>query len=138
MSESQPSQSLETPEQLTQRYLAAFEARDIGQCLEFFDESSVIDFQTGVYKGLKSIEGWHKDRFAANLRLERIDSLRVSGESVTVEAIVSSDRLLAWKIKSVAGRLVIKYDSVKIRHAKLTPRMNNPINSIRSGLGMDR
>lgn len=138
MTETQQPQSLDNLEGLTQQYLAAFEGRDMEKCMSFFDESSVIDFHMGVYKGLKSIQSWHQDRFAANLRLMQIESMQVNDATVTVDATASSNRLLAWKIKSVAGRLVIQYCEGKIRHAKLSPRMNNPINSIRSGLGMDQ
>lgn len=124
-------------EALAQEYLQAFEARSLETCLEFFDEASVIDFQMGVYKGLKQIETWHKDRFAANLRVLQVESIRADGASVVVDVTASSKRLQAWKVNSIAGRLTVLFDNRIIRHAKLAPRMNNPINSIRSGLGLD-
>jgi len=123
----------ENLEALARSYLDAFEARDLERCLGFFLEDAHIDFQSGLYKGRKGIEDWHKDRFSANLRVIRIDGVTVNGDTVVIDAVVSSNRLAAWKVNSLSGRVTIRFRDGKIQEGKLAPRMVNPINLIRSG-----
>jgi ketosteroid isomerase-like protein len=120
-------------EALTRQYLEAFEARDLERCLEFFHEDATIDFQNTLYRGRKGIEDWHKDRFAANLRMVRLDSITVHGDTVLVDGAAASKRLAAWKINALNGRITIRFEDGKIKQGKLAPRLTNPIDLLRSG-----
>jgi len=114
-------------------YLDAFEARDLERCLSFFDDDAVVDFQVAVFRGRKEIAGWHKDRFAADLKILRLESIAVNAETVVVDAVATSKRLAAWRIPSVSGRITMQFENGKIKHGKLTPRTANLINLIRGG-----
>jgi len=115
-------------------YLESFEARDLPRCVDFFAEDALIDFQMSAYRGHKAIEQWHTDRFGADLRIKRVESLRVNGDTVTVDAVVSSKRLAAWKMNSLSGRVTVRFEDGKIKECKLSPRMGNPIDLIRGEL----
>jgi ketosteroid isomerase-like protein len=119
---------------LADAYLAAFEARDIDRCLGFFADEASIDFQSGLYEGREGVRQWHQDRFDANLRVARIESVTTSGDTIVVDVVVTSDRLAAWKIQGLSGRITMRLENGLIRHAKLTPRMMNPVDLIRSNL----
>jgi ketosteroid isomerase-like protein len=119
-------------EALTRAYLDAFEARDLERCLAFYTDEARIDFQMGVFQGRNGIEDWHRDRFAANLRLVRIESISVKGDTVIVEAIAASDRLTAWKIKSLSGRMTLRFGGGRIVEARFAPRVLSPVDMIRS------
>jgi hypothetical protein len=114
-------------------YLKAFEARDLAGCVAFFHDDSVIDFQSGIYRGTKGITDWHKDRFSADLRVNRVESVTVNDNEVIVDATISSKRLAAWKLQSIGARITVQFRDGRIQHGKLAPRMMNPINLIRSG-----
>ena len=49
-----------------------------------------MNFATGVYRGRQDLEGWHKDRFNADLRMIRIDRITVDRECVVVDAVATS------------------------------------------------
>ena len=115
-------------------YLAAFEARDLDRCLSLFADEASIDFQSGLYEGREGVRQWHQDRFDANLRVARLESVTVSGDTIVVDVVVTSDRLAAWKIQGLSGRITLRFKDGLIQHAKLTPRMMNPIDLIRSNL----
>jgi ketosteroid isomerase-like protein len=120
-------------EALTREYLAAFDARDLEKCLSFFGDDATIDFQNVEYEGRESIGEWHQERFQANLRLNKIDNVRVKGNTVLVDAIASSDRLAAWKINSLKSRIEAKFVDGKIQEAKLTARITSVFSMIRAG-----
>ena len=122
-----------TPEGLLEAYLEAFRARDVGRCVSFFHEDATIDFQVGTYRGRKSIEEWHNERFAAGLNLDRIDRTTVSGNTVTIDATVSSSRLAAFRIKSLGARVMIQFDTEgKVKYAKMSARASNPFKLLHS------
>lgn len=120
---------------LAESYLEAFHARDMDRCLAFFTEDSAIDFNMTMYKGLKSIAEWHKDRFAADLKMIKKNTITVDGDSVTIDGAISSKRLSAWRVKALSGRVVIVFENGKIKSGKLSPRMTNPFNMIREDMG---
>jgi hypothetical protein len=120
-------------EAITRDYLAAFQARDVEKCLGFFAEDGSVDFQDVEYAGRHALEDWHKERFQANLKIDKIENIKVKGDKVTVDAVVSSDRLSAWKIKSLKGRIEANFSGDKIQEAKLTARITNMFNMIRAG-----
>lgn len=120
-------------ESITRDYLAAFDARDIEKCLTFFADDASIDFQNVEYEGLESIREWHQERFNANLRLSKIENVRIKGNAVTIDAVASSDRLKAWKISSLKSRIEAKFEGEKIQEAKLSARITSMFNLIRAG-----
>jgi len=124
-----PSRDLEA---LTRAYLDAFEARDLERCLGFYGEDCRIDFQMGVFQGRRGVEDWHRDRFAANLHLLRVESITVKGDTVVVDALAASDRLAAWKIKSLSGRVTLRFNGTQIADARFSSRLLSPVDMIRS------
>ncbi len=118
---------------LAQAYLDAFEARNLDACLAMFIESSSIDFQDTLYKGLEAVKTWHEDRFAANLRLLKVESVNVKGDVVTVDCTAASNRLAAWNVKSLPGRITMRFEGDKIKEGKLSARMMNVFDFLRSG-----
>ena len=113
-------------------YLDAFARRDLDQCLEFYAESSILNFQSGLYEGKPSIADWHKDRFEVDLRVLTLDRMVVEDDSARVDVTVSSKRLQAWKIGSVSATIALEFQDGKIKAVQFSPRLVNPIDLIRS------
>jgi hypothetical protein len=120
---------------LAQAYLDAFDAQDLERCLGFFNDNATIDFNMTNYSGRQAITDWHKDRFAANLKLVRLNKITVNGDTVVVDAVATSKRLAAWKVKAISGRVTIRFADGKIISGKLAARMTNPINMLREDMG---
>ena len=120
---------------LAEAYLEAFHARDMDRCLGFFTDASTIDFNMTAYTGLKAITEWHKDRFAADLKMIKKNSITADGDTVTIDGAIASKRLAAWRVKALSGRVVMVFENGKIKSGKLTPRMTNPFNMIREDMG---
>lgn len=108
-------------------YLRAFDQRDLPQCMDFFAEDATIDFASGIYQGKQAIEKWHKERFAADLRVVRVDGIRVQGDTVIVEAVATSNRLKAWRIGRLTGTATFVFQQSRIKKAKFGLRTNIPI-----------
>ena len=120
---------------LAQAYLDAFHAQDLDRCLEFFADDATVDFNKTIYAGRQGITEWHKDRFAANLRMIKMNSMTVNGDTVVVDGAVSSKRLAAWRLKAISGRVTMRFENGKIKLGKLAPRMTNPFNMMREEMG---
>ena len=120
---------------IAQAYLDAFDAQDLERCLEFFSDNATIDFNMANYSGRQAITDWHKDRFAANLKLVRLNKISVNGDTVVVDAVATSKRLAAWKVKAISGRVTMRFADGKIIGGKLAARMTNPINMLREDMG---
>ena len=120
-------------EQIVRDYLAAFEARDLDKCLSFFSDDATIDFQNVEYEGRDSIKEWHEERFNANLRLTKIDNVRLKGTTVIVDAVASSDRLAAWKISALKSKIEAKFEGDKIQEVKLKASITSVFSMIRAG-----
>jgi ketosteroid isomerase-like protein len=120
---------------LAEAYLEAFHARDLDRCLEFFTDDSTVDFNMTMYTGRQAITDWHKDRFAADLKMVKKNSVSVDGDTVTIDGAISSKRLSAWRVKALSGRVSIRFENGKIKNGKLSPRMTNPFNMIREDMG---
>lgn len=110
-----------------QAYLQAFDQRDLAQCMAFFAEDATIDFALGIYRGTQAIESWHKDRFAADMRVLRVDAVRVQGNTVIVDLTATSNVARAWRVNSLAGRATVVFQDGKIKEAKFGLRMALPI-----------
>jgi ketosteroid isomerase-like protein len=120
---------------LAEAYLDAFHKRDLERCVDFFSDDAAIDFNMTAYKGRQAIVDWHKDRFEADLKMLRLNSITVKGDTVTVDGVATSKRLVAWKAKSIAGRVTMRFVDGKIKSGKLSARMTNPLNMLREDMG---
>jgi ketosteroid isomerase-like protein len=120
---------------LAESYLEAFHARDLDRCMEFFTDDSNVDFNMTMYTGRQAITDWHKDRFAADLKMVKKNSISVDGDTVTIDGAITSKRLSAWRVKALSGRVTILFANGKIKNGKLSPRMTNPFNMIREDMG---
>jgi ketosteroid isomerase-like protein len=120
---------------LAEAYLDAFHKRDLERCVDFFSDDAAIDFNMTAYKGRQAIVDWHKDRFEADLKMLRLNSITVKGDTVTVDGVATSKRLVAWKAKSIAGRVTMRFVDGKIKNGKLAARMTNPLNMLREDMG---
>src|SRR5271170_1296129 len=120
---------MDTPETATdletraRAYLKAFEARDIAECMTYYADDSCLSFVQSDYKGKEQIEEWHKARFAADLRVVRLEKLTVEGNTVILAAVVTSKRLKAWKLNTVRGTVTTLFEGSKIKDLKLRMRL---------------
>ncbi len=114
----------ESTEAAARRYLKAFEERKLEECMQFFTEASAVDFM-GHFRGLRDIEEWHKARFAADLKLIRLDRVEVQGSVVTLEGLATSARLRAWRMKSINGRVTATFDGPSIKLLSFGLRTDN-------------
>ena len=114
-------------EKLTRDYIDVFQSRDLEACMAYFLEESTINWQIGVYKGLRDILEWHKDRFKADLRIVQIDALGVENGQVVLDGIVTSEVLKAWRLKSLAGRVKVGFENARIREMSFSVRISNPL-----------
>jgi hypothetical protein len=96
-------------------YLEAFAARDVDRCTSLYAEDGVVVFQFSRYGGQAAIASWHRERFEANLRVQRIDDVNAEDGTVTVDAVVESDRLRKWRLDSLSVRLRFALEAGKIR-----------------------
>jgi len=112
------------PRTVVEAYLQAFEARDLPRCLDFYDEDATLTFGPGgVFRGQKSIEQWHKDRFAADFRLLSLEEIEVNGDTVTIRGVATSRKLKAFKINTLGGKGTFLIQAGKIKKAQLEGRV---------------
>jgi limonene-1,2-epoxide hydrolase len=112
-------------EALVRAYLKAFEERDLDRCVDFYADDATIDFQIGVFQGEQAIEKWHRDRFAADFKIVRVDGIAVQGSSVVLEAFASSKRLRTWKLSRLGGKATFRFEGGKIKEARFSARAQN-------------
>ena len=105
-------------EPIVRSYLAAWRDHDIPRCVDFFAPDASVFFVAGTYQGREAIEQWHRDRFAAGLEIIRIDELSVDGDTVSVDGVVSSNRLKAWGIDSLSGTMTTVFEGERFKHVK--------------------
>ena len=113
------------PQTIVQTYLKALDAGDLSRCVDLFADDATIEFQSGIFQGKEAIEEWHKARFAVDFQVLSIDGIRTQGDLVIVDAVATSKRLKAWKIKKISGRATLLLQQGKIRNAKFGIRMTN-------------
>src|ERR1017187_3964411 len=65
-------------------YLEAFRIRDLCRCTELYAEGAILEFGGTYCRDKPCLERWHRERFASNLDLLRIDSVLVNGNVGTV------------------------------------------------------
>ena len=114
-------------EQLVKSYLKALEGRDMDTCMSFFAAGAVIHFMEGVYQGEQDIRQWHKDRFEAELQINEIEGIQHQGDTITVQAVISSNRLRAWKIRQLSGYARARIQDGKIQELTFGPSVTNPL-----------
>lgn len=103
-------------------YLKAFDSRDMARCLSFCNEDATFHFMWRSFRGLKGIEKWHRDRFAADLRVVRVMDISVEGNTVTVDVVVTSNRLKARNVKQVGGRIALRLERGALTDVKFSLR----------------
>ena len=101
--EVKPMEENETLKKVLDDYIEAFEARDLERCLAFFHEDAHLQIATGHFPGIKQIEQWHKDRFKGGMRLVEIEDMQSEGNTLIVNAVVTSPRLKLVRIKDLRG-----------------------------------
>lgn len=105
-------------ESTVRAYLEAYSSRDLARCLDFFAADAKIDFASGIYSGRAAIQEWHQDRFAADMRVLRIDKVKVVGETVVVDLVANSKVVKQWRLNSLKGRVTLTFEGGKIRNAE--------------------
>jgi hypothetical protein len=124
--EQKVSAEVSSAQQLVDSYLEAFAARDLARCMSFFADDAVIRFISGVYNTRAAIEEWHKERFAADLKILRIDSVAAEGDTVKIDLMLASKRLEFFRIKNLAARATIRLKDGRIADAHFGPRFTDP------------
>jgi SnoaL-like protein len=115
-----------TTRELIETYLKAFERGELEQCMECFDSDATVEWLMGEYRGKSSIEEWHKDRFAAGLKILHVDGVSIQGDVATVRVTVTSKRLAAWRMPSLGGVVTVKFQDGKIHGTKFAAKSINP------------
>lgn len=109
-------------------YLDAFDQRDLERCMRFFADDCLIDFASGKYKGQEAIKGWHNDRFKADMRVTRVEEIKVNGQTVVADVVATSQVARRWRVPSLAGRVTLVFDDdALIQSASFGLRMALPI-----------
>jgi len=111
---------------LVEEYLAALSGRQLEKCMGLFADDATIEFQSGVFKGPKALEEWHRDRFAAEFEVLEVERVTVEGNTVVVEASIASARLRTWKINKLRGEATLSIENGRIKTARLAPKLYNP------------
>jgi ketosteroid isomerase-like protein len=99
-------------------YLTALAERDLERCLQCFADDATLTFFT-AFKGQKAIEKFHRDRFAADLRIISVDAVEAVGNTVTVDLAVATRKLAAARIPALPGRATIRLEGGKIKTVNL-------------------
>ena len=110
------------PAVVVQAYIEALTARDLSRCVDFYADDAKITFISGVFRGKQAIKEWHEERFAAELELVSVGELNAKGEKVTLDVLVTSKKLRAWKLNKLAGRPTTPYRQGKRKKSKQCPR----------------
>lgn len=112
---------------VVQSYIDAFAARDLLRCVDLYDEQATLTAGPARHQGKKELEEWHQARFDADLHVVRIDDIFSDGDSVTVEGVVTSNRLKAWRVGTLSGRAKFQIREGKIASLELGMRAYNPL-----------
>jgi hypothetical protein len=111
---------------MVEEYRDAFERRDLAACLAFFADDARLRFLFSSYEGRAAIEEWHQDRFAADVKLLRIDHVSVEGETVVAQAVATSRRLRLFRMDEVKGTMTFRVVDGRFQEAVLSPRKGAP------------
>jgi hypothetical protein len=94
------------PRSVVEAYRESFDRKDASACAAFYADDAVLKFLFGTFQGRKNIEDWHRDRFAAEVQILRVDDLAVSGSQVQLNAVVTSRKLKRFRMDEVKGTAV--------------------------------
>ena len=111
------------PRTVVEAYLQAFDARDLLKCIGFYDDDATLTFGLGLYRGKQAIEQWHKDRFAADMRIQELEDIEVYGSTVTVRGVVTSKKLKVFKVGSLGGTGTFLVQQGKIKELRFEGRI---------------
>ena len=100
---------------LVKEYLDAFETRDLERCISYIAPDTTIHFMEGIFQGEEAIRQWHKDRFEADMRIQEIEDIQIQADTVTVNAVIRSNRLRTWNIPHLTGYARAKVHNGKIK-----------------------
>jgi uncharacterized protein (TIGR02246 family) len=117
---------------VVKEYMAAFEARDLDRCLSFFNDDATLEFVTATYHGKTQLAEWHNTRFSADVKITNLDDIKVDGEVVTINGVITSKRLKAWRINHLSGKAIFRVRNGKISELKFGLRNYNPIEAFRT------
>ncbi len=106
---------------VVQSYLDAFGAQDLARCVDLFCDDATLFAPPVTYQGKQALEDWHRARFNANARIVRIDDVSAQDDVVTVQGAITSKRLKAWRINTLAGRATFKMRGDKIADVRFEP-----------------
>src|SRR5881275_1428009 len=82
-------------------YLQALGEHDLDRCLSFFSPDAVIEMMNAKHIGHDAIAEWHRQRFEANLQFEKIQAVKVKGDTVVVDGSISTKRLKFYRLNSI-------------------------------------
>jgi hypothetical protein len=111
------------PRTVVEAYLQTFDARDLPRCIEFYDDDASLTFGPGLFRGRQAIEQWHKDRFAADMRILELENIEVRGNTVTVRGVVTSKKLKLFKVGSLGGKGTFLIQNGKIKELRFEGRI---------------
>jgi hypothetical protein len=117
----------QSQEALVKEYLKAVEDRELEKCVSYFLPEATIHFMEGIYQGIESVRQWHTDRFDANMRIDEIEDIRIQGDTVTVDVVIRSDPLRAWRIESLSGYAEATILNGKIQELRFGLNVTNPL-----------
>src|SRR5689334_5165767 len=90
---------------IIEHYLRVFQARDLPACAAVFSADGQIYFLAEIYAGQAAIEQWHRERFAAELEIVRVDQILAEGDLATADLVVTSQVLRDWEMPKMGTRL---------------------------------
>lgn len=108
--------------QLIEDYLKSFEARDLKACVDICAEDCKIHFAWRTFRGLPAVEQWHKDRFAADLRVVSVEGIAVDGDTAVADVVITSNRLKGFKVPRLPARVTMHFHDGKVREARFAVR----------------
>jgi uncharacterized protein (TIGR02246 family) len=111
---------------LVEGYRQAFEKRDVEACAGFFAEDATLKFLFGTYDGRPAIADWHKDRFAADVKILRLDGVAVNGDTVIAQLVVTSRRLRQVRMDQVKGTVTFRVEQGRFKETILSARKGAP------------
>lgn len=116
-----------TDSNLVENYLNALKSKEVSDCVKFFNEDAIINFQSGVFQGKKGIAEWHQNRFDVNFEVLNLEDVSIDDNKITIYAAITSDRIKAWKMKQLHGKMILDIENGKIQKAKFGLRITNPL-----------
>lgn len=106
-------------ETVVRQYLDAFTQHDLTRAMSFFTEQSTVVAREGTHTGLAAIEQWHRDRFAGEVRVLEVKSVKAEPQGALAELVVTSAKLAETRLRSVSAKMTYEIDNGVIKHTEL-------------------